>query len=115
MILLENVSMEYRLHSETVLALRSVSLKIEEGGFEAIMGPSGSGKTTLIQLIAGLLTPTEGEVVVSGLALQQLNDREISAFRNRTIGFVFQFFNLPAYYTALDNAALPLVFAGVDE
>jgi putative ABC transport system ATP-binding protein len=115
MIRLENISVEYRLQSERVLALRNVNLHIREGSFEAIMGPSGSGKTTLIQLIAGLLTPTAGNVVVSGENLNHLDDDKISAFRNRTIGFVFQFFNLPAYYTAVDNAALPLVFAGVDE
>src|SRR5881397_1402219 len=115
MIHLENVSMEYRLKAEQVLALREVNLNIVEGSFVAIMGPSGSGKTTLIQLIAGLLTPTAGEVLVSGQNLRQLNDHQISDFRNRTIGFVFQFFNLPNYYTAVDNAALPLVFAGVDE
>jgi putative ABC transport system ATP-binding protein len=115
MIDLENVSVEYRLKSERVLALRNLNLHIPEGGFEAIMGPSGSGKTTLIQLIAGLLTPTAGEVIVSGENLRELDDQQISAFRNRTIGFVFQFFNLPSYYTALDNVALPLVFAGVDE
>jgi putative ABC transport system ATP-binding protein len=115
MIHLENVSVEYRLKSERVLALRNLNLHIREGGFEAIMGPSGSGKTTLIQLIAGLLTPTTGDVVVSGENLRLLNDRQISAFRNRTIGFVFQFFNLPAYYTAIDNVALPLVFAGIAE
>ena len=96
-------------------ALRGVNLHIREGSFEAIMGPSGSGKTTLIQLIAGLLSPTAGEVVVSGENLNHLDDEKISAFRNRTIGFVFQFFNLPSYYTAVDNTALPLVFAGVDE
>ena len=115
MILLRNVSVEYRLKSERVLALRNIDLDLREGSFEAIMGPSGSGKTTLIQLIAGLLTPTKGEVIVSGESLHKLNDKQISGFRNRTIGFVFQFFNLPNYYTALDNAALPLVFAGVDE
>jgi putative ABC transport system ATP-binding protein len=115
MIRLENVSVEYRLKSERVQALRNLNLRIGEGSFEAIMGPSGSGKTTLIQLIAGLLTPTAGEVIVSGENLSRLDDEKISAFRNRTIGFVFQFFNLPSYYTAMDNAALPLVFAGVNE
>ncbi len=116
MILLENVSVKYHLpRAAAVLALRNVNLTIDEGSFDAIMGPSGSGKTTLIQLIAGLLTPTAGEVVVFGQNLRQLADKEISAFRNRTIGFVFQFFNLPSYYTALDNVALPLVFGGVDE
>jgi putative ABC transport system ATP-binding protein len=112
---LEHVSVEYRLKAERVPALRDVNLDVAEGGFAAIMGASGSGKTTLIQLIAGLLTPTAGDVVVSGQNLRQLDDRAISEFRNRTIGFVFQFFNLPGYYTALDNVALPLVFAGVPE
>ena len=115
MIRLENVSVEYRLKAERVLALREVNLDIAEGSFDAIMGASGSGKTTLIQLIAGLLTPTSGDVVVTGQNLRQLDDRSISAFRNATIGFVFQFFNLPSYYTALDNVALPLVFAAVPE
>ena len=115
MIRLENISVEFRLKSERVQALREVTLHISEGGFEAIMGPSGSGKTTLIQLIAGLLTPTAGEVIVSGEHLSAMDDEKISAFRNRTIGFVFQFFNLPRYYDAVDNVALPLVFAGVDE
>jgi putative ABC transport system ATP-binding protein len=115
MIHLENISVEYRLKSERVQALRNLNLHVREGSFEAIMGPSGSGKTTLIQLIAGLLTPTAGEVIVSGENLSRLGDEKISSFRNRTIGFVFQFFNLPSYYTAVDNAALPLVFAGVDE
>jgi putative ABC transport system ATP-binding protein len=115
MIRLENISVEYRLKSERVQALRDVSLRILEGSFDAIMGPSGSGKTTLIQLIAGLLTPTAGEVIVSGERLSAMDDEKISEFRNRTIGFVFQFFNLPSYYNAVDNAALPLVFAGVDE
>ena len=115
MIHLKNVSVEYRLKSERILALRKLNLHIREGSFEAIMGPSGSGKTTLIQLIAGLLTPTAGEVIVSGENLSHLGDEKISAFRNRTIGFVFQFFNLPNYYTAVDNTALPLVFAGADE
>ena len=115
MIRLENISVEYRLKSECIHALRNVNLHVPDGSFAAIMGPSGSGKTTLIQLIAGLLTPTSGEVIVSGENLRQLTDEKISAFRNRTIGFVFQFFNLPSYYTAVDNVALPLVFAGVDE
>ncbi len=115
MIRLDNVSVTYRLKSESVEALRGVNLHLTEGSFVAIMGPSGSGKTTLIQVIAGLLTPSAGDVIVAGQNLRQLDDRAISEFRNRTIGFVFQFFNLPSYYTALDNVALPLVFAGVSE
>ena len=115
MIRLDNVSVTYRLKSETVEALCHANLDLAECSFAAIMGPSGSGKTTLIQVIAGLLTPTAGDVIVTGQNLRQLDDRAISEFRNRTIGFVFQFFNLPSFYTALDNVALPLVFAGVAE
>ncbi|HUJ09568.1 MAG TPA: ABC transporter ATP-binding protein [Verrucomicrobiae bacterium] len=115
MIRLQNVSMEYRLKGECIHALRHIHLHVPDSSFAAIMGPSGSGKTTLIQLIAGLLSPTDGEVIVSGENLRQLGDEKTSVFRNRTIGFVFQFFNLPNYYNALDNVALPLVFAGVDE
>jgi putative ABC transport system ATP-binding protein len=115
MIRLNHVSMEYRLTGTRVAALRNVSLEIAAGSFVAIMGPSGSGKTTLIQLVAGLLTPTSGEITVSGHDLHGLNDRAMSEFRNRTIGFVFQSFHLPSYYTAVDQVALPLVFAGVPE
>jgi len=112
---LHNVRVTFRLKGETVEALRNIDLALAEGSFVAIMGPSGSGKTTLIQVIAGLLTPTSGEVIVSNQHLRHLDDRALSEFRNRTIGFVFQSFNLLSYYTALDNVALPLVFAGVPE
>jgi putative ABC transport system ATP-binding protein len=115
MIRLEQVSVTYRLKRGGVEALRNVELSVDEGAFYAITGPSGSGKTTLIQLIGGLLTPTGGRVEVAGNALHEFDDSEMARFRNQTIGFIFQFFNLPSYYTALDNVALPLVFAGVDE
>jgi putative ABC transport system ATP-binding protein len=115
MIKLENVTVEYRLRNDRVLALDNINLDLPEGGFLAIMGPSGSGKTTLMQLIAGMLTPTTGNVIVSGQNLRLLDDQKISQFRNRTIGFVFQSFHLLPYHTALDNVALPLVFAGIDE
>lgn len=115
MIRLEQVSVTYRLKREGVQALRNVDLEISEGEFHAITGPSGSGKTTLIQLIGGLLTPTEGRIEVAGHALHEFNDEEMARFRNRTIGFIFQFFNLPSYFTAVDNVALPLVFSGVEE
>ena len=115
MIRLENVSVEYRLKSERVQALRNLNLRIVEGSFEAIMGLSGSGQNDAHPADCGFAHAYVREVIVSGENLSRLDDEKISAFRNRTIGFVFQFFNLPNYYTAVDNAALPLVFAGVDE
>ena len=113
MIQLENVSVEYHLKKETVVALRDVSLKIPQGSFMAVTGPSGSGKTTLMQLIGGLQTPSSGKVVVAGHKLDEFDDEKMASFRNSTVGFVFQFFNLPSYYSAAENVALPLVFAGV--
>jgi putative ABC transport system ATP-binding protein len=77
----------------------------------AVVGPSGSGKSTLLHLVGGLDMPTSGTVVVGGQDLSQASDRELAAFRNREVGFVFQTFNLQPTYTALENVALPLVFA----
>jgi putative ABC transport system ATP-binding protein len=76
----------------------------------AVVGPSGSGKSTLLHVIGGLDTPTHGQVVVNGQDLSQANDRELAAYRNRQMGFVFQTFNLQPTYSALENVALPLVF-----
>ena len=113
MIQLENVSVEYRLKKETVVALKNLTIGLPKGSLTAVTGPSGSGKTTLMQLIGGLQTPSFGEVVVDGNNLHEFDDDQMASFRNSTVGFVFQFFNLPSYYTAVQNVALPLVFAGV--
>ena len=113
MIQLENVSVEYRLKKETVVALKNLTIGLPKGSLTAVTGPSGSGKTTLMQLIGGLQTPSFGEVVVDGNKLHEFDDDQMASFRNSTVGFVFQFFNLPSYYTAVQNVALPLVFAGV--
>jgi putative ABC transport system ATP-binding protein len=113
MIQLENVSVEYHLKKETVVALKNLTIGLPKGSLTAVTGPSGSGKTTLMQLIGGLQTPSFGEVVVDGNKLHEFDDDQMASFRNSTVGFVFQFFNLPSYYTAVQNVALPLVFAGV--
>jgi putative ABC transport system ATP-binding protein len=92
--------------------LKDVSLEVESGEFISIVGPSGSGKTTLLNVVAGLLTPTEGEVIVDGVSLYKLNLKQRIAFRRKNFGFIFQTFNLLSYLTAIENVEIPLYLAG---
>lgn len=95
-----------------VWALSHVSLNIGGGQFVSIVGPSGSGKTTLLSAIGGLLTPTEGEVLVNGSSLYRLPPGERVAFRRKHFGFIFQTFNLVSYLTVVENVEVPLYLAG---
>jgi len=113
MIELKQVIRSYKMGSQEIHALNQVDLAIADGEFVAIVGPSGSGKSTLLHVVGGLDTPTSGQVLVDGQDLRQARDRELAAFRNRRIGFVFQTFHLQPTYTAVENVALPLVFAQV--
>ncbi|HEY48624.1 MAG TPA: ABC transporter ATP-binding protein [Dehalococcoidia bacterium] len=113
MIELRNVWRLYRMGDETINALAGIDLEISQGEFISIVGPSGSGKSTLLNIIGGLDSPTTGTVVVDGQNLSKASDRELSLYRNKKVGFVFQTFNLQPTYTALENVALPLVFAKV--
>ena len=94
-------------------ALDDVSLRVQEGDFMSIVGPSGSGKSTFLNLLAGLVTPTGGEVIVNGTSLYKLSLRERTALRREKFGFIFQTFNLIPYLTAIENVEIPLYLAGV--
>ncbi len=107
-----DVTKIYQQGQRTVPALRGVTLRIDSGEFVSIMGPSGSGKSTLMHLFGALDTPTSGQALFDGRDLQRMTDRERSLLRRTRIGFVFQFFNLLATLTGVENVALPLLLAG---
>lgn len=110
---LRSVSKSYRKGGETIDAIAGVTLELPEKGMVAIVGPSGSGKSTLLHLIGAMDRPTRGEVVVAGQVVNGLSQGELTRFRRRTVGFVFQTFNLIPNLTALENVALPMEFNGV--
>lgn len=111
MIELENITKTYRMGEETIHALSGIDLTVAEGEFVALVGPSGSGKSTLLHIIGGLDSPTSGKVIIAGQDLSKASDKELSRYRNRSVGFVFQTFNLHPTYDALENVALPLIFS----
>jgi len=112
MIELHGIKKIYRMGSQTLEALRGVSLRIDKGEFVSIMGPSGSGKSTLMNIVGCLDTPSEGRYVLDGREVAGLTFDQLAAVRNRKIGFVFQNFNLLPYSTAWENVELPMLFDG---
>lgn len=112
---IEKLTRFYTIGEETVRALNGINLSIQKNEYVALMGPSGSGKSTLMNIIGCLDTPTSGEYFLNGPNVAQLSDSDLAAIRNKEIGFVFQTFNLLPRLTALQNVALPLVYAGIPE
>jgi putative ABC transport system ATP-binding protein len=110
---IRDLTRHYVMGTETVQALRGVSLDIGRNEYVAIMGPSGSGKSTMMNMIGCLDTPTGGEYWLNGQEVSQLTDDQLARVRNKEIGFVFQTFNLLPRATSLHNVELPLVYAGV--
>ena len=110
---LRDIKRDFKLGTQTVHVLKGINLDIEKNQYLALMGPSGSGKSTLMNLLGCLDTPTYGSYKLNGTDVSSLNDNQLAEIRNKEIGFVFQTFNLLPRSTALENVALPLVYAGM--
>jgi putative ABC transport system ATP-binding protein len=113
LVTLRGISKTYERGGEAVRVLQGLDLDVPEGSYEALMGPSGSGKTTLLNLIAGLDRPTEGSIDVSGQRLDTMSEGALARWRSRTIGFVFQSYNLLPVLTAVENVELPLLLTNL--
>jgi len=114
MISVKELKKTYIMGTEKVHALQSITLDIKKNEFVALMGPSGSGKSTLMNLLGCLDSPTSGEYVLNHTNVSTMSDSELAEIRNKEIGFVFQTFNLLPRLSALENVALPLVYAGLN-
>lgn len=112
---LENISRFYKVGTETVKALNSVSMSIFRNEFVALMGASGSGKSTMMNILGCLDTATDGSYHLNGTDVSKMTDNELADVRNREIGFIFQTFNLLPRSTALENVMLPLIYAGISK
>jgi len=115
MIDVSQLSKLYKMGDEIINALKSITLSIHKNEYVALMGPSGSGKSTLMNIFGCLDSPTSGSYVLNGIDVSSMSDSELAEVRNKQIGFVFQTFNLLPRLTALDNVALPLVYAGLSK
>lgn len=103
----------FQLGREMVHALDGVDLQVATNTFLAVMGPSGSGKSTLLYLLGGLDRPTSGKIVVAGQSIEEMDENALAIYRRKTVGFVFQSFNLIPSLTAWENVAFPMRFAGI--
>jgi putative ABC transport system ATP-binding protein len=112
LIKITQIKRDFALGNEIVYVLKGIDLEIKKGEYVALMGPSGSGKSTLMNLLGCLDTPTSGTYILNGKDVSQMQDDELADIRNKEIGFIFQTFNLLPRTTALDNVALPMIYAG---
>lgn len=110
-----NLFKEYQTAAGPFPVLKDVNLRVDSGDYVAIMGPSGSGKSTFMNILGCLDKPTQGQYVLDGHAVANMEENAVAGVRNKTIGFVFQGFNLLSRSSLLDNVALPLVYSGVDK
>ncbi len=109
---LSEINKIYRTDEIETQALENVNIDIEKGEFVSVMGPSGCGKSTLLNIIGLLDTPTSGTVEISGTQVTGMSDKKLSAFRNKTLGFVFQSFHLINSLNVMDNVEIPLIYRG---
>jgi len=109
---LSKIARKYKIGTEEIHALSSISLEINKNEYVALMGPSGSGKSTLMNILGCLDTPSSGDYILNGTSVAKMHDNSLAEVRNKEIGFVFQSFNLLPRSTALDNVMLPLIYAG---
>jgi len=112
LIQLKGIAKIYQMGTLEVKALQKITLDINKNEYVALMGPSGSGKSTLMNILGCLDTPSKGDYILNGTDVSHLEDNQLAEIRNKEIGFVFQTFNLLPRYTALENVALPLIYAG---
>ncbi|NPA75231.1 MAG: ABC transporter ATP-binding protein [Euryarchaeota archaeon] len=115
MIVIENLIKVYKRGKIEVIAIRDVSLTIEDGAMVMLVGPSGSGKTTFLHLLGGIDRPTAGKIIVNGKNIAMFSDKELTEYRRKEVGIVFQFFNLIPFLTALENVMLPMQFSGMSK
>ena len=115
MLELKNITKIYPAGSGDVHALRGVSLSFRRGEFVSVLGPSGCGKTTMLNIIGGLDRYTEGDLVINGVSTRNFHDRDWDAYRNHSVGFVFQSYNLIPHQSVLQNVELALTLAGVSK
>lgn len=113
LITLKNINKVYRTDEIETQALENVNIQVRKGEFVSIMGPSGCGKSTLLNIIGLLDAPTGGEIAINGFDVLGMKDKELSAFRNRNLGFVFQSFHLIGSLNVLDNVEVPLLYRNI--